>query len=72
MVPTNDCGPLILENVQYSDGNLSALLRIRVACGYKYLIDQLENKKLNASYLSSLFQNNFIDTCGKIVQEQIV
>jgi hypothetical protein len=45
---------------------------MRVSCSDKNLIDHFENNKLNAFYLSPLVQNNFIEICGKITQEQIV
>jgi len=47
-----------------------------VSCGDKYLIDHMENKKLDKSNLIhvlwALIQNNFIDICGKIIQKLIV
>ncbi|KAF0765422.1 52 kDa repressor of the inhibitor of the protein kinase-like, partial [Aphis craccivora] len=71
---TNDSGPLSSKDVEpeQNDGNFRALLRMRVSCGDKNLIDHFENNKLNAFYLSPLIQNNFIEICGKIIQEQIV
>lgn len=41
---TNDSGKLtsLTKNVQHNDGNIRALLRIRVLCDNKYLIIQLK------------------------------
>jgi len=71
---TNDSGPLSSKDVEpkQNDGNFRALLRMSVSCGDKNLIDHFENNKLNAFYLSPLIKNNFIEICGKIIQEQIV
>lgn len=45
---------------------------MRISCGYKDLTDHIDNKHMNATYLSPLIQNNFIDICGKIIQDEIV
>lgn len=45
---------------------------MRILCGYKYLIDHLENNYLSASYKDPVIQNNFIEIRGNVLQEQIV
>lgn len=40
--------------------------------GDKYLIDYLENKKLNGSSLGPLIQNNFNEICKIILCERIL
>ncbi|XP_022175167.1 zinc finger MYM-type protein 1-like, partial [Myzus persicae] len=50
----NDSGPLDLNIVEpdHNDGNLRALLRMRISCGDKQLINHIENQSLNAIYIS--------------------
>lgn len=71
---TSDYGPLSLENSEptYNDGNFRALLRMRISCEDKNLTYHIENQALNASYISPMIQNNFINICGKIIQDQLV
>jgi len=71
---TNDYGPLSLDNSKpiYNDGNFRALLRMRVSCEDKNLTYHIENQVLNTTYISPMIQNNFINICGKIVQDQLV
>lgn len=71
---TNDYGPLSLDNSEpiYNDGNFRALLRMRVSCEDKNLTYHIENQALNATYISPMIQNNFINICGKIIQDQLV
>jgi len=66
---TNDYGPLSLDNSEsiYNDGNFRALLRTRVSCEDKNLTYQIENQALNATYISPMIQNNFINIRGKII-----
>jgi hypothetical protein len=56
----------------YNDGNFRALLRMRMSCGDKHLIDHIKNQSLNAMYISPRIQNNFIEICDKIIQDNIV
>ncbi|XP_030749711.1 zinc finger MYM-type protein 1-like [Sitophilus oryzae] len=71
---TNDSGPLTLNSIEpvYNDGNFRALLRMRLSCGDKDLIEHIEGQSLNAMYISPIIQNNIIQICGKMIQEQIV
>ncbi|KAL4127184.1 hypothetical protein QTP88_011381 [Uroleucon formosanum] len=71
---TSDYGPLSLDNSEptYNDGNFRALLRMRISCEDKNLTYHIENQALNASYISPMIQNNFINICGKIIQDQLV
>ncbi|KAL4154001.1 hypothetical protein QTP88_001834 [Uroleucon formosanum] len=71
---TSDYGPLSLDNSEptYNDGNFLALLRMRISCEDKNLTYHIENQALNASYISPMIQNNFINICGKIIQDQLV
>ena len=57
----NDSGPLDLNIVEpdHNDGNFRALLRMRISCGDKQLINHIENQSLNAMYISPSIQNNF-------------
>ncbi|XP_025207736.1 zinc finger MYM-type protein 1-like [Melanaphis sacchari] len=50
----NDSGPLDLNIVEpdHNDGNFRALLRMRISCGDKQLINHIENQSLNAMYIS--------------------
>ncbi|KAL4120679.1 hypothetical protein QTP88_013327 [Uroleucon formosanum] len=70
---TSDYGPLSLDNSEptYNDGNFRALLRMRISCEDKNLTYHIENQALNASYII-MIQNNFINICGKIIQDQLV
>lgn len=69
---TNDYGSLSLDNFEptYNDGNFRALLRMRVSCDDKNLTFHIGNQKLNATYISPTIQNNIINICGKIIQNQ--
>ncbi|XP_060881484.1 52 kDa repressor of the inhibitor of the protein kinase-like [Metopolophium dirhodum] len=68
----NDSGPLDLNEPDHNDGNFRALLRMRISCGDKQLINHIENQSLNAMYISPSIQNNFIKICGKIIQDNLV
>ncbi|XP_025420314.1 zinc finger MYM-type protein 1-like, partial [Sipha flava] len=50
----NDSGPLDLNILEpdHNDGNFRALLRMRISCGDKQLINHIENQSLNAMYIS--------------------
>jgi len=56
----------------YNDGNFRALLRMRILCEDKNLIYHIENQALNATFISPMIKNNFINICGKIIQDQLV
>ncbi|XP_050545738.1 zinc finger MYM-type protein 1-like isoform X3 [Daktulosphaira vitifoliae] len=70
---TDDYGPLSLNNSEphYNDGNFRALLRMRISCRDKNLTHHIDNQKLNATYISPIIQNNFVNICGKIIQDQL-
>lgn len=71
---TKDSGPISLKDEEplHNDGNFRALLRMRIQCGDRKLINHTESMSLNASYMSPTVQNDLIEICGEIIQKQIV
>lgn len=69
---TSDYGPLSLDNSEPNDGTFRALLRMRISCEDKNLTYHIGNQALNASCISPMVRNNFINICGKIIQDQLV
>jgi hypothetical protein len=67
-----DQGPLVLEEPSKNDGNFRALLRYRIDGGDETLKQHVTTCGLNASYLSYKIQNEIINTCGDVIQTQIV
>jgi len=45
---------------------------MRISCEDKNLTHHIENQALNCKYISPMFRNNFINICGKIIQDQLV
>lgn len=65
---TSESGPLTLDQPMHNDGNFRALLRMRLSCGDKNLIEHIQGQSLNAMYISPIIQNNIIKICGEIIQ----
>ena len=65
---TSESGPLTLDQSMHNDGDFRALLRMRLSCGDKNLIEHIQGQSLNAMYISPIIQNNIIKICGEIIQ----
>lgn len=67
-------GPLIIDNSEpiNNDDNFRALLLIRVSSGDPDLKYDIESQALNATYISLIIETDFLNICGKIVQNQSV
>ena len=57
---------------QHSVGNFIELLNFAIRRGDNVLKDHYEKHRKNASYLSKQTQNELIDICGALVQDEIV
>lgn len=68
----NDSGPVSLTEPSTNDGNFRALLRFRVQSGDETLRKHLEGAARNATYVSSIIQNEIITMCNKIMLKKIV
>lgn len=71
---TNDSGPISVNDTEplINDGNFRAILRMRMQCGDQKLIKHTQTISLNAIYMSPTIQNDIINICGEIIQQQIV
>lgn len=67
-----DSGLLSLEYPISNDGNFRSLLRFRISSGDNDLKKHFEAPSLNQLYTSPIIQNEIIEICGKIIQEEIV
>ena len=73
-----DSGELQLSNfveklsIDYSQGNMRALLQLMVACNDTVLEDHLRTAGKNATYISSVSQNSLIDSISTVIQRAIV
>ena len=67
-----DHGELLTDDDSINDGNFRALLRFRVDAGDEQLEEHLINASKNATYVSSVFQNEVIEAIGKIIRRKIV
>lgn len=68
-----DHGPIDLDNLpSKNEGNFRALLRFAVECGDKTLEDHLRTAKKNALYTSFLIQNEILETCGSLIQTNVI
>ena len=66
-----DSGPLSLEKPLHKDGKFRALLRFRASYD-ETLRKHVINSPKNATYLSPDIQNEIIEVCGKLIQQEIV
>lgn len=60
------------DSVLSHEGNFRALLRFRIDSGDTKLQHHLETSKSNATYISKTVQNELIDVCKEIIQENIL
>lgn len=68
-----DDGKLLNYNSVVADeGNFRALLKFRIDSGDIALQQHLEFSKSNATYISKTIQNELIDVCAEIIQENIL
>ncbi|XP_064214539.1 52 kDa repressor of the inhibitor of the protein kinase isoform X1 [Tribolium castaneum] len=68
-----DDGKLLsYDSVVADEGNFRALLKFRIDSGDTALQQHLESSKSNATYISKTVQNELIDVCAEIIQENIL
>ncbi|XP_076658585.1 52 kDa repressor of the inhibitor of the protein kinase-like [Halictus rubicundus] len=68
-----DDGKLLnYDSVVADEGNFRALLKFRIDSGDIALQQHLESSKSNATYISKTVQNELIDVCAEIIQENIL
>jgi len=67
----NDSGPLSLEKPKSKDGKLRALLRFRANSGDNALKNHVINSPRNATYVSPAIQNEILQVCSGIVEQQL-
>ncbi|XP_037876693.2 52 kDa repressor of the inhibitor of the protein kinase [Bombyx mori] len=60
------------DSVVADEGNFRALLKFRIDFGDITLQQHLESSKSNATYISKTVQNELIDVCAEIIQENIL
>lgn len=68
----HDAGNVMSQASEINDGNFRTLLRFRVQAGDSILEKHIESGAKNAMYTSPKIQNQIIDICGDIIQEEIV
>lgn len=71
---TNDAGPVGLEEPTHNDGNFRALLRYRAKGQDSHLLRHLQSQHHDSRsmYTSPTIQNELIEICGDLVQENII
>ncbi|GBP23684.1 52 kDa repressor of the inhibitor of the protein kinase [Eumeta japonica] len=68
-----DDGKLLnYDSVVADEGNFRALLKFRIDSGDIALQQHLESSKSNATYISKTVQNELIEVCAEIIQENIL
>lgn len=68
-----DDGKLLnYDSVVADEGNFRALLKFRIDSGDIAFQQHLESTKSNATYISKTIQNELIDVCAEIIQENIL
>lgn len=59
------------SSINYNQGNFRALLQFMVTCNDEVLKDHLETASKNATYISSVSQNNLIDAIANVFSQLI-
>jgi len=66
-----DSGCISVYNTEHNDGNFRALLRFRAEAGDENLKD-IETGIISKKYTSPDIQNEILEVCGQIIQNQLV
>lgn len=70
---TSDSGTINIDDNEpaINDGNFRVILRMRMKCGDKNLIDHSKSRSLNATYFNPKIRNEIITICSYIIQQKL-